>query len=181
LSRSPKASSIRASAGTRIARLELDDVPRHQFGGRDVARVALAHRPHAARQQALQGGQGLFRAVLLPEREHGVDDDDGDHDQRQGVHARGRVEPVCEPRQSRGQPQHPGEEVRELVGQQAKLAGSLDPLDDVRPELAEANPGVRVRQPLGAAAQLLQRIIDGLPEDRHRTSSGTSCPAGAIP
>ena len=95
-----------------IPRREEQDVAHDDVASVDLDPLTVAPDDDRPREQRAQSRRGVIGAALLDEREEGVDDDDDDDGNRQ------RRQPG-EHRQAAGDPQHDGEEVKELVRQQA--------------------------------------------------------------
>ena len=65
-----------------VARLEEHDVARHQLGGVDLDRHAVAAHPGDVLQHLLEGGQARLGLGLLPQAEHRVEDRQADQHDR---------------------------------------------------------------------------------------------------
>lgn len=87
-----------------VAFLHEDDVARDERLDRQALRSTVAQHRRLPRQDRLQGRDRFFGAVLLPEREHAVDDDDADDRNPECRHPARRIAP-CAPERERGR--HP--------------------------------------------------------------------------
>ena len=94
-----------AVRGNVVARLQLDDIPRHQVLGRHPGDLAVAQYLGLLRQQFAQRGQGLLDAILLPEREQAADQDHGHDGEAHFRHVLAGFPPLGEESQPRGNPQ----------------------------------------------------------------------------
>ena len=92
-----------------------DHVAGHEPFDGDPRGTAVAQGRDLRWQQALQRAERLLRPVLLPEREQPVDENHRDNGQRQRPHPVSGIAQVRGQRQQRRQPEHDGEEVRELA------------------------------------------------------------------
>ncbi len=139
--------------GDTVAGCEQEQVPGHDVLGRDLDRIAVPADADAEREDPAEGRHRLLGAVLLGEREAGVDRDH--HHDRHGER-RGPAELG----QHRGQPQQQRQRVDHLVEQLAppRTPAAADQL--VRPVGDQPAPGLPVAQPLAAAAQVTQQPLE---------------------
>ena len=95
-----------------IPRRQEQDIAHDNVAGVDLDPLTVAPDDDRPREQRAQSRRSVIGATLLDERKDGVDDDDDDDGNRQ------RRQPG-EHRQAAGDPQHDGEEMKQLVGQEA--------------------------------------------------------------
>ena len=104
-----------AVRGDVIARLQVDDIPWHQFLRRHPADLALAQYLGLLRQQFAQRRERLFDAILLPEREQSAYQDHDDNGVAHFRHVLAGIAPISEESQSRGNPQDQRKEGDEFL------------------------------------------------------------------
>ena len=78
LTRTPKASIRRQSAGTISPCFEQDNVADDDLLDRQLHDRAVTKHADLLRQQLLQGREGLLDAIFLPERKYAADEDHAD-------------------------------------------------------------------------------------------------------
>jgi hypothetical protein len=115
----PHAERLHQSAVRRhvVALFEQYDIAGNELLGVHFHYAAAPQDLDLLWQQLLQRGQGALGAVLLPEREDGADDDDGDDGLAHLRHALTRVLPIADKGERRGDPENDGEEMGELFEQ----------------------------------------------------------------
>ena len=154
----PDHSAIRRNI---VPRLQGNHVPGHDLLGGDLAKLPGSHHAGAHGHQALQGGGGALRRVLLRESDRGVD-----HHYREYPHAKVEVAGIAGNRnppdrkgQRRPHRQHHGEHVAELAQKLPPDGLGSGSGKAVVPEAIKAPGGLGLVEPLGAGAEPLE---DGL-------------------
>jgi hypothetical protein len=154
LTRKPKASVSRQSAGTKSPFFEQHDVARYQFAGEKADDLAGAQRFHLLRQQLAQRGHRPFGLVFLPEREDAVDEDHADDGHAEAGHSLAGVEMLGDERKAGADPQDDGEEVGEFLREAQQQVLLLDLFEEVGTELGRA--GAPPRRRSGPAAEVFR-------------------------
>ena len=121
-----------------IALFQQDHVAGNQQFHVEHLRLTVAHRLDLLRQQPAQRLQRPLGAVLLPEREHAVDQDDADDRHPQLPHALPRPQILGEKGQRRGHPENEREEMGEFAGKAQPQRSIADLFDPIGAEFAVA-------------------------------------------
>ena len=144
-----------------VARTEKDHVAGHELFGWDHDHGAITQSSDLMRQQSLQRRHRFLGAILLPEREPAVDEDDGENRQRERGHPLARHLHIQNERQEGSHPQKTGEEMCELRDESDEQRYSRQLFDPVWPEFEPPRCGLLGRQSGWRATQRFEGRVDG--------------------
>ncbi len=142
------------------ARFEQDDVTGNQLFGGNLLLATLPSHPGTDAEQALQGGGALFRFPFLKGPQQGVEQDDGEDEDRVCQLADGQGDAA-------GHQEDIDERAQELVQEDQGQPRGLFLGESIGAELFLSLDDLLFGKPLQVALQLLENVLDrqGMPVD----------------